>query len=97
MTQTDRLTADQLHNIAPHCDGCGAPGAAPSQWLENLCPACTAKYAIAYAASDHLRHLLTVAFAQWLDTWKDHPHITRHATDEAGALAQAVMSELLTD
>lgn len=84
LTKKDTLT----------CDACGADHAVPTQYGEPLCPACMAKHALAYSGSDHLRHLLQAAFKQWLATWEAHPHVTRHASDEAGILAQQVMEDL---
>lgn len=84
-----------MTDAAPRCDCCGADQAAPTQYNCPLCPTCTTKYALATAASDHLRFLMQGAFTQWLDTWQGYPHTIRHSTDEAGLLAKEVMEELL--
>ena len=77
------------------CDACGAEGAVQSPWTEVLCPPCTQRQAIDFAASEHLRHVLRIAFKQWHATWSDHPATVRFATDEAGLAAQDVMDEVI--
>lgn len=77
------------------CDACGAPDATQSPWVEKLCPPCTTRQAIAYAATDHLNYLVRGVFSLWLMTWKDYEYIIRHATDEASVIAQTVVDEEL--
>ena len=79
------------------CDGCGSPGAVPTQWGESLCPACATEYARAYAACDHLKFLMRGVMRDYLATWGTAPHIARSFVDEAGVIAQEVADELLAE
>lgn len=79
------------------CESCGTEGAVPTHYGDDLCPTCATRHALAYAASDHLKHLMKNALSQWLDTWKGHAHVIRHADDESGIIAQMVMEDLLAE
>ena len=79
------------------CDGCGSPEAAPTQWGDDLCPACATHYALSYVATDHLQHLLKTALSDYVRTWAAHPYIIQHAADEAGLLARRVADEVLAE
>lgn len=81
----------------PTCEACGAEGATQSPWSETLCPACTQRQAIDYAAEEHLRFLLRGALAQWHTTWKNHAATVRYAVNEAGIRAQEVMREIIDE
>lgn len=80
------------------CDGCGATGAVvQSVWEERLCPTCMTRFALAYAAHDHLRLLLTNALTEWMDSWQAHPHVIAPLEDSASVIAGEIGEKLLSE
>lgn len=73
------MKTDQLTHA---CEGCDSTDT--TQWThgEMLCPACTAKYTMAYGAATHLRMMLGKVADQFVHTYAAFPDILKASFDD---------------